>query len=83
MKNIKNLKTEQSGLAHLGLFIAVLVVFGVVGLGAYRVVQNNNSDEVGSVTDAGSKNESNAAGVGEDEPDELDELKNVSTSEDQ
>lgn len=83
MKDIKKLRTEQSGIAHLGLIVVALLVFGVVGFGAYRVVQQNNSDEVGSVTQSNSKDESDTASAAQDEPDESDELKNVSTSEDQ
>lgn len=44
MKNIKKLRTEQSGVAHLGLIIVALFVFGAVGLVGYRVVNKNNPD---------------------------------------
>lgn len=44
MKN--NLLKDSSGIAHLGLILIIVLVVGVVGFGAYRVIDANRNDAV-------------------------------------
>lgn len=42
----KQIYKSQDGIAHLGLLLLIIAVVGVIGFGAWRVVESNKSEPV-------------------------------------
>lgn len=51
MKIQKSLRAHESGIAHLGLIVAVLLVVGAAGFATYRVISSNNEVSASEIAD--------------------------------